>query len=160
ASNYSLREAGSNGVFGDSDDSIYAPTPSYAGSGSRVVNFTVDPNPLQAGHYRFQTLPGLTDRPGNPVTAFTQEIFVANPQAGRIENNTGNDTLPGATPLPMSETPAGSGFLTALGVGSLATGNDVDYWRFDAEAGDHVTVAVESDGSIPTIQLRNASDAN
>jgi hypothetical protein len=113
--NYSLREAGSNGIFGDGDDAIYALTPTYSGPGSRVVDFTIDPNPLQPGNYRFRTLSGLTDRAGNPVTGFSHDFAVADPPAGRIENHTGNDSIPGATPLPMTETPEGSGFFTSLG---------------------------------------------
>ncbi|HYV34555.1 MAG TPA: LamG-like jellyroll fold domain-containing protein, partial [Gemmataceae bacterium] len=128
--NYSLREAGPNGTLGDGDDAIYALTPAYAGVGSRVVSFTITPNPLQAGHYRFQTTAGLTDRAGNSVPIFTLEFFIANPAAGTIENNINNDSIPGATALPMTETPAGSGFFTALGVGSLSTTNDADFWRF------------------------------
>ena len=98
-----------------------------AGLGSRVVNFTSTPNPLQPGRYRFQTLSGLTDRAGNTVPTFTRDFVVANPPAGIIEN-TSNDTIPGATLLPMTESPGGSGFLTALGAGSLFTTADRDYW--------------------------------
>ena len=125
-----------------------------------MVTQFITPNPLQPGHYRFQTLARLTGRAGNSVTPFTRDFFIANLAASRLENDTGNDTLPGATPLPMTETPAGSGFFTSLGVGSIATPSDVDYWRFDAEAGDHITVVVEADGSDPTVQLRNAADSN
>lgn len=72
--NFSLREAGNNGTFGDGDDSIYVLTPTYAGLGSRTVSFAIAPNPLQPGKYRFQTLPGVTDRAGNSLTAFTRDF--------------------------------------------------------------------------------------
>ena len=161
--NYGLREAGNNGTFGDGDDSIFALTPSYGGLGSTTINLTIDPEPLQPGHYRFETLPGLTDRAGNSATGFTQEFFVTDPAAGRIENNTGNNSIPGATPLPMTEEPAGSGFFTALGVGTISGGSDRDYWRFDAEAGDRVTARLETDGGsgiYPFLYLQNASGTN
>jgi hypothetical protein len=161
--NYSLREAGPNGIFGDGDDSIYALTPSYGGLGSRMVGFVINPNPLQPGTYRFRTLAGLTDRAGNPVTAFTHDFTVAHPPAGRIENNIGNDSIPGATPLPMTETPDGSGVFTSLGVGTFFDGSDRDYWRFDAEAGDRVTLRLETGGGTniyPFMYLQNAAGQN
>src|SRR5262249_40185502 len=46
ASSYSLIEVGPDGIYGTSDDSIYALTPSYSGVGSRTVTFTTTPNPL------------------------------------------------------------------------------------------------------------------
>jgi hypothetical protein len=88
---------------------------------------------------------------------------VADPPAGRIESSSDNDTIPGATPLPMTETPPGSGFFTALGTGTFFDGNDRDYWRFDAEAGDRVTVRLETGGGtgiLPFLHLRNASNQN
>src|SRR5262249_32498748 len=90
------------------------------------------------------------------------EFRLTNPPAGVIEDDVGNDTIPGATPLPMTEAVPGSGFFTALGLGSLATSTDQDYWRFDAEAGDHVTVRVETDGSsvYPSLAIQNASGQN
>ena len=63
--------------------------------------------------------------------------------------------------MPVAETPAGSAFYTAFALGSIST-TDVDYWRFDAEAGDLLSVRVEADtlGVYPQLQLRNASDSN
>jgi hypothetical protein len=161
--NYSLREAGPNGIFGDGDDAIYALTPTYSGPGSRVVDFTIDPNPLQPGttvsaHWRI-------DRPGGQSgdRFHSRLCTVADPPAGRIENNTGNDSIPGATPLPMTETPEGSGFFTSLGVGTFFSGSDRDYWRFDAEAGDRVTIRMETGGGpniYPFMYLQNAAGQN
>src|SRR5262249_61559117 len=83
--NYSLVEAGADQTFGTGDDNVYALTPTYAGTGARTVSFTINPNPLQPGKYRFQPLPGLTDRAGNAVTAFSRDFSVANPTAGQVE---------------------------------------------------------------------------
>ncbi|MCY2989793.1 MAG: FG-GAP-like repeat-containing protein, partial [Planctomycetota bacterium] len=157
--NYGLVELGPDLILGTGDDSIYALTSSYTGVGSRTVSFTISPNPLQAGHYRFLTKPGLTDRAGNPVTAYALDFVINDPAAGKIEGTLGDDAIPGATPLPMTETPAGSGFFTALGVGTFFDTSDRDYWRFDAEAGDRVTLRVEAPGSsiYPQVYLQNAS---
>ena len=45
----------------------------------------------------------------------------------------------------MTETPAGSNFFTSLGVGTFNTTSDRDYWRFDAEGGDRLTVRLKMD---------------
>src|SRR5262249_24739080 len=92
AANYDLSEAGSDGIFGTSDDTVYGMTPSYT-SGALVVNLTGSPNPLQPGRYQFQTLSGLTDSNGNPVAPFALHFTVVNPVAGQIEN-TNNDSIP------------------------------------------------------------------
>jgi len=66
---------------------------------------------------------------------------------------------PGATPLPMTEFPAGSGFFTSLGVASLANFSDVDYWRFEAQVGDSITAAIEGDSAPPSVELYTASNS-
>ncbi len=161
--NYSLVELGPDLKLGTSDDSIYALTPSYTGVGSRVVNFAINPNPLQPGHYRFRILSGLTDRAGNPVTPYALDFLVSDPPAGRVEGTLGDDQIPGATPLPLTETPGGSNFFTGLGLGTLFDGSDRDYWRFDAEAGDRLTVRFETSGGTniyPFLYLQNSSGSN
>ena len=161
--NYTLLGAGADNIFGTADDVTYAITPTYSGSGSRVVSFTIAPNPLQAGLYQFKTLAGLTDRAGNSVTPYTLNFQVSNPQAGVIEGTAGDDTIPGATALPMTEFPVGSGFFTALGLGTYFDTNDRDYWRFDAQAGDHVTIRLGTPGGTnlyPLLYLQNASGTN
>src|SRR5207248_4806290 len=62
----------------------------------------------------------------------------------------------------MTEAPAGSGFFTALAVGSFSTTSDRDYWRFDAEAGDHITARLEADQTsvFPQLYLQNAAGSN
>ena len=41
---------------------------------------------------------------------------------------------PGATPLPLFEDPAGSGFFTSsIAVGAIDPGGDSDYWSFNAQ---------------------------
>ncbi len=159
AANYALREAGANGAFGDGDDVLYTLTPAF--TGGKTVGFTFDNAPLQPGKYRFETTTGLHDTNNAAVAVFTRPFVVANPPLGEIEN-TSNDTIGTATPLPMTETPTASGFFTALGAGSFSTTTDIDYWRFDAEAGDVLTVRLEDDtlGEYPQLILQDASAQN
>jgi hypothetical protein len=79
----------------------------------------------------------------NPASG-GDEFRVSNPPAGVIEGDIGDNTIPGATPLPMTEAVTGSGFFTSLGLGTITDGSDADYWRFDAEAGDRVTIRLET----------------
>ena len=159
AANYTLREAGLNGVLGDGDDLFFTLAPSY--TSSNRVAFALTSVPLQPGSYRFETKSSLLDANSKPVAIFTRDFVIAHPVNGRIEN-TGNDVPATATALPMTETPVGSGFFTALGVGAFSAIGDVDYWRFDAEAGDVVTVRVEADapGIYPQLILQNSSAVN
>ena len=161
AANFSMREAGGNGVLGDGDDTIFALTPSLPGGGGRSVNLALANVPLQPGHYRFQTLPGLLDTNSSPVALFTNDFVIVSPVVGKIEN-TSNDTLAEATLSPVTDTPTASGFFTAYGIGTLSSTSDVDYWRFNAEAGDHVSIWVQADslGVYPRIYLQNASGSN
>ncbi len=159
AANYELREAGLNGALGDGDDSIYTLMP--VSSGTKTVAFTFNNEPLQPGFYRFRTLSGLHDINGAPMTPYTNDFAVINPAGGRIEN-TSNGTISTATPLPMTESPVDGGLFTALGIGSFSAAGDVDYWRFEAEAGDHLTVRLETDatGTYPQLRLQNSSGQN
>ena len=71
-----------------------------------------------------------------------------------------NDTLPLATPFTLTQDPAGSNFYTGLGLGSIGTTSDVDYWAFSGHAGENVTVSADGGTSNNSayIELRNASD--
>ncbi len=165
AVNYDLRTAGPDGVFGTADDTVLSLTPTYA-AGSTTVTFAVNPEPLQPNlpspdSYRFETLSGLLDQSGAAVTPYTTNFTVTNPVDGQIAWTThGSEFVPGATPLPMTQ--VSSGFLTALGVGSFASTSDVNYWYFNASAGDQLSVRVEAQsyggGSVyPQLLLQNVS---
>ena len=133
--NYDLRDAGANRLFGDADDVVYAVAPAF--DSNTVLTFTIANGPLQPGRVRFSTKATLLDQNSNPLEVFTREFTIANPVLGQIEN-TDNNVLEGATPLVLTETPAGSGFSTVLAAGSFSTGTDSDYWRLHGEAGDHL----------------------
>ena len=72
AESYELRNAGTDTLYGTSDDTVYGLTPAYVAN-AKTVSFATSPNPLQPGKYRFQTLPGLLDANGNAVTEFVLE---------------------------------------------------------------------------------------
>src|SRR5207244_1815315 len=61
--NYTLHEAGGNGIFGDGDDVVYDLALSF--NGGKTVTFTTNPHPLQPGKYRFESK-NLKDFNGNP----------------------------------------------------------------------------------------------
>lgn len=155
SSNYSLREAGANQVLGDADDKILTLTPTVVRS--KTVSFSIAESPLQPGKYRFESK-NLKDGNGNAVADFTRNFNVAHPVLGKIEGLS-DDTLELATTLPLTESPAGSRYYTGLGVGTFSSTSDVDFWRFDAEAGDVLNIRVEGHGQsiYPQLQLQNAS---
>ncbi|HWQ90252.1 MAG TPA: FG-GAP-like repeat-containing protein, partial [Clostridia bacterium] len=159
AANYTLRSAGADGQFSTADDVLHPFTVSLPGTGGRSVAFALQTLPLPPGRYRFQTGAGLTAADSGPVPVFTRDFVIVHPVAGGLET-AGNDVIGNATPLPATESPTGSGFLTAFAVGAFSSTSDVDYWRFDAEAGDVITVRVEAEaeGVYPKLRLRNASD--
>ncbi|MGV3772709.1 MAG: FG-GAP-like repeat-containing protein, partial [Verrucomicrobiales bacterium] len=154
---YSLREAGANTVLGDADDNVIALTPTVSG---KTVTLQAGIFPLQPGKYQFKAS-GLTDLNGSAVVNFTRNFNVAHPVLGRIEN-LDNNTLELASPLPLTESPAGSTFFTSFGSGYINTVGDVDYWRFDAEAGDVMTMRFElaAVNSYPQVYLQNSSGGN
>ena len=71
-----------------------------------------------------------------------------------------NDTFDSPTALVSVEDPAGSGYYLACGDGAISGPTDVDYWSFEAVAGDTVAIRVDSDGGSlnPYVELRNAAD--
>ncbi|MCP5526590.1 MAG: VCBS repeat-containing protein, partial [Verrucomicrobiales bacterium] len=160
AANYELRNLGPDHTYGTADDAVYALSPQLVGN--KLVQLSTTPNPLQPGDYRFRTFAGLLDESALPVEAFDRLFTIEHPLIGSLENDS-NGTLPSATPLPMTETPVDSTFFTAYGIGTFNAVSEVDYWRFDAEAGDKVSVHLQADdvGSVyPYVQLRNAADSS
>ncbi|RDE49092.1 MAG: LEPR-XLL domain-containing protein, partial [Candidatus Accumulibacter meliphilus] len=78
----------------------------------------------------------------------------------------GNDTRITATALPLAEDPAGSGLLLGRGMGrqdpavNYNSWSDADYWRVELQAGDLVSVSVDTPDSDvnAVVELRNAAD--
>ncbi len=172
---WDLREAGADGVFDTADDVLYhlSVSPTYT-SGTSIGLF-IDDGPLNTGHYRFTANSTLTDRAGNALDgnrdgtggdAYQRTFYVSLPSNLVFEGRS-NNSLGSATPLPLTEDPAGSGFLTTVhGLGSIDPAtpynywSDVDYWSFEALAGDVVSVSVDTPDSDlnPYVELRNADD--
>ena len=162
--NWSLRSAGPNSVLGDGDDVSIglsaALVPAF--NTGRSVQFSIlGALPLQPGRYRFSSSGGLVDTNGAAVTPFVQDFTLVHPSPGRLETP-GSDTIATASDLALIETPVGSGFHTALGAGIFGATGDVDFWRFDAEAGDVVTLRLETlgAGTNPQMQLQTVSGSN
>ncbi|MEM9587763.1 MAG: lectin-like protein, partial [Planctomycetota bacterium] len=147
ANGYDIREAGPDGVFDTADDDIYTIRGSY--DGDVRVSFNVVDGPLAPGDYRFTITPSITDPVGNALDgnsdgtggdAFTRLFSVAETDPGFIFEGRNNNTFATATPLNMLADAALPQFLTAelQGSGSIDNSSDVDYWKFDALAGDQL----------------------
>lgn len=156
--NYTFKEAGANGTLGDGDDVAVPFDISVSG---KDVQFTLKSAPLQPGRYRFALLSTLLDANNNAVTAFARDFVVVNPTLGLIEPLV-NGTIQDAAALPMTETPTGTGFYTAAGLGVFSSVGELDYWSFDAEAQDRVTIRLEAEktGTYPRLFLQNANGDN
>ncbi len=161
AANYSLKAAGVDGVLGSGDDINFAMVPSLPGAGGQAVLLALAAGVLPPGSYRFQTGVGLQDTDNSGLPVFTRDFVLRHPVQGVLET-ANNDSIPTATPLPVTESPVSSTFFTAFGVGDFSSTTDNDYWRFEAEAGDLVTVRVETESlnTYPYLYVQNASGAN
>ena len=115
---------------------------------------------MQPGPYRFTALRGgLLDRFGNPLDGngdgtggddLVRSFSVVIP-AGQVLESRSNDSIPAATPLPLVEDPAGSGFFTssAIALGAIDPASDSDYWSFAAQQGDRLIIDLErTSGSV------------
>jgi hypothetical protein len=156
---HEMRGAGPNRVFGDGDDGVMAVQVSGTGAPGRL-RVLLPGGPLQPGLWRYRTLPGLMTAGGGEIASFTRTFEVVNPVLGGIEGLE-NDVLVGAGSLPVNESPAGLGTFVGYGLGTFFAAGDVDYWRFEAEAGDRVTVTLEATdqpGIYPWLQVRTAAD--
>ncbi len=142
ATNYDLRAAGADGVFGNGDDVRYVVAPSYT-NGLCVTN-VIASGPLQPGWYRFTATTNLTDRAGNRLAANFVRTFWVLPRAGFTLENRDNDASAGATPLALVEDP--SGLRWRVGQGNLGTSSDQDWWSFTGNPGQVVTVAMDAPG--------------
>ena len=171
---WDLREAGPDGVFGTADDTIYSLAASPAYASGTAVHLFINDGPLPSGLYRFTATARLTDLVGSGLDgdgdgaagdAF-RRIFRVGLPADLVFETRSNESIGSATPLEPAEDPAGSGFLVARGIGSMdpvvedSYTTDVDYWSFPAQAGDLVSISVDTPASDlnPALDLRNASD--
>jgi hypothetical protein len=119
--NFSLRQAGADGLFGTGDDVIY-PLLSPAYATGNTVTFALADGPIQPGNTRFSIAATVTDRAGNPLSpAFTRNFTVERLGSFQFENRS-NDTVGGATSLSLLPGSAPSG--SFIGLGSYGVGNN------------------------------------
>ena len=171
---WDLREAGVDGVFDTTDDVIHRLEPDGTYSLGTEVKLLIEDGSLGAGHYRFTANATLKDVVGHALDgngdgvggdAYNRYFTIEVPYGVVFEGGANNTAL-NATVLPLSEDPAGSGLLLAHGLGNqypavlYSNWSDPDYWRVELQAGDRVTVSVDTpDSNVDTyVELRNAAD--
>jgi hypothetical protein len=88
------------------------------------------------------------------------------PTGAAVQESEPNDSRVTSGELSLVQDPEGSGLLLAVGQGSqdpIASGNywaDPDYWRLSLQAGDIVSISVDTPDSelTPYVELRDAAD--
>jgi RHS repeat-associated protein len=148
AANYDLRQAGPDGVFDSPDDLTYTLAPDTY-SGGLSASFRITNGPLQHGPTRLTVAPALRDRAGNPMSApFVRRFTIAAVPGFLIENRS-NDSAANGTRITLTE--AASGLSMAGGRGFLPNlpniGWDVDFWTFEATAGQLLTITAANLGN-------------
>ena len=163
---WDLREAGDDSVFDTTDDVIYRFTMEPVYSTGASIGLFIQDSPLPSGHYRFTANGTMKDYAGNNLVIYQRTFDVALPLRLVFEG-VNNNTLTTATPLTLTEDPAGSGYLlSSHGLGSIYPAtyrdnwSDIDYWRFEALAGDVVSISVDTPNSDldPYVELHDAAD--
>ena len=156
-SSFELVGAGVDGQFDTVDDQTYdlAVAPAYT-SGTALQVLVAD-GPVQTGAVRFRATSGLTDILGNALDGDADSVpggdfertFSVQIAGDPVVDYEGvnNDELATATSISLNEDPGGSGFSIGRGIGSIDHSGDADWWSFTANAGDLVSVAVDSAGS-------------
>ncbi|MCS7091075.1 MAG: CARDB domain-containing protein [Verrucomicrobiota bacterium] len=143
--NYEMRSAGPDGLFDTPDDMVWPITVSPAYSSGLTASFRLAAGALQPGQYRFTATSALQDRAGNRLAAPFQRSFVVIQLNGFATETEPNNTRSNATALPLTNSQPG--LISGAGRGFLADQNDVDFWGFEARAGDVLVVASEVPGN-------------
>ncbi|MBN2291620.1 MAG: pre-peptidase C-terminal domain-containing protein, partial [Pirellulales bacterium] len=151
---WQMIEAGPDDLFDTSDDvSILATTNGSYSAGTTVI-LSLSPSPLQPGYYRFTADASLlTGTDGSPLDGngdgtggddFVTTFHVATDPGTTIESHD-NDARETADRLDMIENPSSSGHHVGFGLGYVdRTEDTVDYWWFEALAGDKIAIAVDT----------------
>ena len=151
---FDLREAGPDGKFDTRRrHGLFGGVDPVGHTSGTSVGLLIQDGPLANGHYRFTAKSTILDLAGNPLDgngdgtggdAYMRLFDVELAVGVSCWKGRNNDTQATATPLAMTEDPAGSGlWLSQHGLGSLSTTSDYDYWSFTASAGDFVSVSVD-----------------
>lgn len=149
SANYELRHAGADGIFGTDDDYLHTlVADGYTGGLATVIGIT--DGPLQPGLVRFTAGSNLHDRAGNPMDAPWVRTFTVEQLEDFVMETVGNDSIETATPLTTRNEMVDAtdiGLLAAAGRGTLLSGAELDFWSFEAHAGDRVLLAVHVPGN-------------
>ncbi len=132
AANYSLVWAGPDGTFATGDDEVFAIAP--AGYGNGLSNsYSIVKGPLPPGNYQLRVA-GLRDTFNNAQALGFERDFSISQVGGYQTETEPNNSPAAATPLVFNtDIP---GYLTANGRGVLVSSEDIEYWTFEAQAGD------------------------
>jgi len=173
-----IRQPGADGIFDEGDDDVvYDARASY--DGNVTVSVTIADGPLGPGEYRLTVTDAVTDLVGNPLDGdgdhtpggdFVQFFAIDPLPPGSVIERAHNNGPSSATPLTLVQDSVEDSVLYTemFGIGSQdpadyrETWSDPDYWSFEAQAGDHVSISVSTpnSGVNPYVELRNASDGN
>ena len=172
-SGWSLREAGADGVFDSGDDTAYTLEVSPPYDAGEVVHFFIVDGPLPSGSFRFSALNALTDVVGNQIDGNGDGIggdtfvrlFQIELAAGYTVERASNNTQGSAGVLPLFEAVQDTGYFIGRGVGAMdpsldrTSWSDPDWWRFEAEAGDRISISIDTPNSAvdPLFELYNAA---
>ncbi len=167
---WSLVGAGPDGTLGTGDDVNHALSlPNAYVSGTTII-LDIDSRvqPLQLGQYRFTATAGLVDLDAQPLDGNGDSIggddfvttFTVTTGGGQSIESPSNNSLELADSLDLVESPVGSGYTRGIGLGAIQAAGDIDYWTFDAFAGDRIAISVNTPDSNmnPYLELRNSAD--
>ncbi|MEM9587764.1 MAG: C-type lectin domain-containing protein [Planctomycetota bacterium] len=170
--NWQLLGAGDDGTLDTADDvthSLSLASP-YVDGDSLSLNIDGRLAVLQEGAYRFTALAGLLDLDGNALDGNQDgtggdpfvTTFLVDAAPGDSIETLSNDSREFADPLDMLVTPNDSGYARGFGLGAIQEPGDIDYWWFEALAGDVVAISVDTpDSNInPFVSLRNSADGS
>ena len=158
----SLVAAGADSQFDTVDDFQYNIVNVPAFVAGSIVSFAVDGGQAVPGEHRLRLSSTITDAVGNALDGnadgvggddYDQFFTVTLPEGSHYHfEQLANATRDLATPLPLDQDPAQSELRRAIGFGAqqVAANNvwaDEDWWSFEGEAGDALTLAVDSFGS-------------
>ncbi|MBE0545906.1 MAG: pre-peptidase C-terminal domain-containing protein, partial [Verrucomicrobia bacterium] len=142
---YDLRSAGLDGVFDTTDDVIWTVVTSPSYSSGLNATYRTLPGLLQPGSYRFIATTALQDSAGNSMNVERVRHFSVAQLPGFQTESEPNNTAAQATALPMESTQPS--LISGAGRGYLDGGSDLDFWSFEAQAGDVMVLAVQNPGN-------------
>ncbi|MDW8310026.1 MAG: CARDB domain-containing protein, partial [Verrucomicrobiales bacterium] len=142
---YDLRASGPDALFDTPDDVLWPVTLSPAYSSGLTASYLISGGALPPGAYRFTAKTALQDRAGNPLAVAYVRQFTVGQVPGFNTEREANDTSTTASPLAMTTTQPN--LISGGGRGYLANSSDLDFWSFEAQAGDVMILSAENPGN-------------